>query len=119
MEFENQYLEYDEYKELGGNLLEMPFNLLEFKSRKEIDKMTSNRISNLVTIPMEVKLCINELISVFEEDEKPIFASDGVGTYNPSKRDLKDIEKIRTEIIKRNLKDLVIDGENALYCGVN
>ena len=31
MEFNNQYLSYEEYKTLGGTLGEMPFNILEFK----------------------------------------------------------------------------------------
>ena len=39
MEFEGQYLTYEDYKALGGTLNDqMPFNLLEFESRKQIDK---------------------------------------------------------------------------------
>ena len=38
MKFENQYLTYNEFKELGGNLSEMPFNLLEYRAEKEVDE---------------------------------------------------------------------------------
>ena len=44
MEFKNQYLTYLEYKNLGGTLGEMPFNLLEFKARKIIDERTLGRL---------------------------------------------------------------------------
>ena len=38
MEFSGQYLNYEEYKSLGGTLDIMPFNILEFESRKELMK---------------------------------------------------------------------------------
>ena len=47
MEIEGQYLTYEEYKSLGGTLDLMPFNLLEFEARKEIDKRTFGRLVNL------------------------------------------------------------------------
>ena len=40
MKFGNQYLTYNEYKELKGNLSEMPFNLLEYRAEKEVDELT-------------------------------------------------------------------------------
>ena len=43
MTFDNQYLTYSEYQELGGTLAELPFNLLEYESRKIIDEKTLNR----------------------------------------------------------------------------
>lgn len=62
MDFGTKYLTYNEYKELGGALSENAFNLLEYKSRLEIDKLTFNRVSILSSIPSEVKLCIYDLI---------------------------------------------------------
>ena len=35
MKFENQYLTHKEYEELGGKIVEMPFNLLEYKVEKK------------------------------------------------------------------------------------
>ena len=46
MEFEGQYLTYEDYKGLGGTLDLMPFNLLEFEARKKIDINTKNRLKN-------------------------------------------------------------------------
>ena len=50
MEFSEQYLNYEEYKSLGGTLDIMPFNILEFESRKRIDERTQNRLKNIVII---------------------------------------------------------------------
>lgn len=63
MEFTGQYLTYEEYKGLGGTLSEMPFNLLEFETRKRIDNRTQNRIKNMSSKPEEVKLCVNAMIN--------------------------------------------------------
>lgn len=67
MEFSGQYLEFDEYKELGGTLTEMPFNLLEFETRKRIDNRTQNRIKYMSSKPQEVKLCVNAMINTLEQ----------------------------------------------------
>ena len=63
MEIEGQYLTYEEYKALGGLLDLMPFNLLEFEARKEIDKYTFGRLADLEEQVKEVKLCIYNLIT--------------------------------------------------------
>lgn len=63
MDFENQYLTYDEYVELGGTILETPFNLLEFKARKYVDKYTFGRLINLEEQTEEVKMCVFELVN--------------------------------------------------------
>lgn len=67
MEFSGQYLTYGEYKGLGGTLSEMPFNLLEFETRKRIDNRTQNRIKYMSSKPEEVKLCVNAMINTLEQ----------------------------------------------------
>lgn len=67
MEFSGQYLTYEEYKGLGGTLSEMPFNILEFETRKRIDNRTQNRIYNMSDKPQEVKLCVNAMINTLEQ----------------------------------------------------
>ena len=63
MEFKGQYLTHLEYLQLGGTIpAEMPFNLLEFNARKNIDKYTSGRLMTLDKQSQEVKLCVFELI---------------------------------------------------------
>ena len=63
MAFSGEYLTYEEYKGLGGALSVMPFNLLEFETRKRIDNRTQNRIKYMVSKPDEVKLCVNAMIN--------------------------------------------------------
>ena len=63
MKFENQYLKFVEYTELGGKLSEMPFNILEFEARRMIDRRTQNRLVNVEEIPQEVKMCMLALIN--------------------------------------------------------
>ena len=58
MEFSGQYLNYSEYRLLGGTLDQTPFNLLEFEARKKIDERTQGRLKNVVEIPQEVKICM-------------------------------------------------------------
>ena len=70
MNFNNQYLTFNEYKEMGGNLAEMPFNILEFKCRKLIDTNTLGRLVGLQTQVQEVKMCVYELIKAVETNEK-------------------------------------------------
>lgn len=69
MEIEGQYLTYTEYINLGGSEIgEMPFNLLEFRTRKEIDDRTQSRLKNLPTQLQEVKLCEYEMINRIKGD---------------------------------------------------
>lgn len=67
MEFNGQYLTYDEYKALGGSLDQTPFNLLEFEARKRIDNRTQNRIKYMSSNPDEIKLCVNAMINTLEQ----------------------------------------------------
>ena len=63
MEFTGQYLTYEEYMTLGGTISKMPFNILEFETRKRIDNRTQNRINSIKEKPQEVKLCVNAMIN--------------------------------------------------------
>ena len=86
MTFEGQYLTYAEYKELGGSAIgEMPFNLLEFEARKEIDVRTQDRLVNESEIPQEVKICMYNLINTIQlyiNEEDRSIGSESVGSYS-------------------------------------
>ena len=72
MEFNGQYLTYGEYTNLGGTLEQMSFNLLEFRSRKEIDNRTNSRLKNFSEQIQDVKLCdyvLIEKINIFLKSE--------------------------------------------------
>ena len=119
MTFDNQYLTFEEYQGLGGNLLEMPFNVVEYKAEKEIDSKSSNRFRKLQEYPQELKMCVYELISIIDSEDSSIVASETVGSYSVTNKSVKDINKAKYDIIKQYLSQVKIDGVFALYCGAD
>ncbi len=122
MKFENQYLTYDEYKKLGGNLSEMPFNLLEYRVEKQIDELSSNRFRKISNYPIELKLCVNELITVIKKyNETGNKSSETVGSYsvNYDKPITSEKQKSLKSIIKTYLSETKINDIYVLYCGAD
>ena len=134
MEFNGQYLTYEEYKALGGTLDLTPFNLLEFESRRRIDLRTFNRLKGIERndIPQEVKICEFKMInSASTYDEKlsnmsGIIASESIDGYSVSyitgselTETIKAKSKELDDIIKDNLLGVIVNGEHLLYCGVD
>lgn len=120
MEFKNQYLTYEEYKELDGNLSKMPFNLLEYRAEKEVDELTFNRFKKTTVYPIELKMCINELITkIGEYNETSNKTSESVGNYSVSYDKPLSLEKKRLfqNIIKTYLSDTKVNDIFVLYCG--
>ena len=122
MEFNNQYLTYGEYVELGGNLQEMPFNILELSARKKIDERTLNRLKNVTDIPQEVKICVYNLIKLLNDYEKSNgnVASENIDGYSISYRQLNETIKEQEIInsIETDLFGVVVNKEHILYLGV-
>ena len=59
-----QYLTYEEYVALGGDMGAADFTLAEFKARSRIDWLTLGRVQYMQTVPEEVKLAMMVLIKV-------------------------------------------------------
>lgn len=128
MKFENQYLTYTEYKELKGLLEEVPFNLLEYDARRIIDERTQNRLTELVEIPMSLKLCVFKLIDILNkyqalESQNKAIASENIDGYSISyrKQELNDItlkNKEIEDVMAYYLADIVIENIPVLYLGV-
>ena len=134
MTFEGQYLTYAEYQELGGSAIgEMPFNLLEFEARRQIDSRTLNRLKNGVNIPQEVKLCEYALINSINEfatstsniSSNGNVASENTDGYSVSYVTADKISEIIKskqseidDIIRTYLLGVVYNGEHLMYCGV-
>lgn len=129
MEFNNQYLTYEEYQDLGGALQETPFNILELEARKNIDKYTFGRLKDLEQQINEVKICEFKLIgllntySSYENQNKSISSENTDGysisyaqsTENVSKAKINEIKSI----IKSDLSECYLeDGTPYLYVGV-
>lgn len=133
MEFEGQYLTYEEYKFLGGTLKLPSFNLLEFNARNQIDLMTCNRLVNVKDIPQKVKICDFNLIeriksynetfnNISEQGNIASFNSDGYSESYISPTQISEIinskQKEFEDIILNNLYGVVVNGEHLIYWGV-
>ena len=127
MEFSGQYLTYQEYVGLGGTLSQMPFNLLEFESRKEIDLNTKQRLKGIEEIPQEVKVCmfylINTINEYLEETNKGNVSSENIDGYsvNYSPSSVQEVVKSKSsqidDIIITNLYGLIVNNEHLIYRG--
>lgn len=129
MEFEGQYLTYQEYKALGGTLDEMPFNLLEFNARIKIDERTFRRLVDKGQEYKEVKLCVYNMItilnsySLYDTQNKAISSetTDGYsisyGTPQKSTTEAKNSEL--EDIIDTYLSNLIVDNVPVLYRGAD
>lgn len=131
MEFEGQYLTYLEYKDLidslgGSPIEEMPFNLLEFRTRKEIDDRTYSRLKNLSTQIQEVKLCeyemINSIKKLMDTSSSGNIKSESTDGYSVSYASIDEIVKSHkveiTNLIDTYLGECKLDnGIPYLYRG--
>lgn len=131
MEFSGQYLTYDEYKALGGNLDQTPFNLLEFEARRIIDSKTQQRLKNVKELPQEVKICVYSLIDtlnsyVNESQTSKNISSESVGSYSVSYATGTQIQEIvksknteLTDVVLTYLTGVIVNREHVVYLGVN
>lgn len=127
MDFSEQYLTYQEYVELGGTLSQMPFNLLEFNARKQIDLNTKNRLKGIDEIPQEVKLCVFYLIDTINTymtgAERGNVASENIDGYSVSYTNssiqemIKSKDKQIDDIIMTYLYGVIVNNEHLIYRG--
>ena len=122
MEFTGQYLTYDEYKALGGNLDQTPFNLLEYEARKEVDKYTFNRLVNLEIQNQDVKLCIYALIEQINSNKANLNgvtseSTDGYSITYTSQNNSEISQKTRNIIETYLINCKLSDGTPYLYRG--
>lgn len=131
MEFNGQYLTYDEYKALGGSLDQTPFNLLEYEARRIIDNRTLQRLKVIEKIPQEVKMCMFSLINTINsyanqgQTSKNI-SSESVGSYSVSYTTGTQIQETinsknaeLTDIVLTYLTGVIVNGQHVVYLGVN
>lgn len=128
MEFNGQYLNYNEYQSLGGTLEEMPFNLLEFKARKEIDRATTMKLVGKGQNYNDVKFCVYDLIPIIQSYQEytssnknlASTSTDGYSeSYNGPQTTFNEAQtKEINSIIENDLFGVIVDGENVLYLGI-
>ena len=136
MEFSGQYLKYNEYLELGGSVAKAPFNILEFEARRKIDERTQGRLKGIENVPIEVKLCVFNLINsikkyaeseISDNNKNNNIASESTDgysvTYNTITLDkVKEIVKSKNvelnDTINTDLYGVIVNNEHILYLGV-
>lgn len=131
MEFNGQYLTYDEYKSLGGNLDQTPFNLLEYEARRKVDERTLQRLKGIEQVPQEVKMCMFSLINTINnyanqgQTSKNI-SSESVGSYSVSYITGTQIQETinsknaeLTDIVLTYLTGVIVNRQHVVYLGVN
>ena len=129
MEFNNQYLSYEEYKSLGGTLGEMPFNILELKARQVINERTQNRLKNIEEIPQEVKICVYDLIQIINKynnsnnSTSSNISSENIDgysvTYKSGTELTEEQKKQYDDVMETDLYGVIVDNTPILYLGVN
>lgn len=129
IEFDKHYLTFEEYRGLGGTLEMTPFNILELKAQKEIDKYTFGRLKNLDSQINEVKLCMYDLISALDSystsNQNKSILSESIDGYSVNYGG-SDENFLKTKvseikgIIKTYLTECRLeDGTPYLYIGVD
>lgn len=124
MNFNEQYLSYAEYRQLGGNLDEMPFNVLELRARKKVDERTLGRLKTLPSQITEVKTCIYQLIESmkrYDSQKSKNISSESTDGYSVSYGTTESTEENKQydDIIRDYLLTCKLeDGTPYLYCGV-
>ena len=117
-----KYLTYARYQELGGTLEEAPFNLLEYKSQKLIDKYSFNRLVDGVPteIKEQIELTTMNLMTFVEKNDSSItgnLASETIDGYSVSYGGSKEIEDKIKYYVGDLLAGLEKDGVPLTYCG--
>lgn len=131
MDFTNQYLNYEEYNDLGGTLEEVPFNELEFECRRIIDSRTQNRLKNANEIPQEVKMLENKMIQTLQgyyvslNKAQSGIASVNTDGYSESYISSNQISQliegkidVLQDLVSTYLFGIIVNNEHLLYCGV-
>ena len=129
MEFNNQYLTYEEYESLGGTLGEMPFNILELKAQQIINEKTQNRLKNIEEIPQEVKICVYDLINTMNKynlsnnsTSSTVSSENTDGysvTYKSGTELTEEQKKQYDDVMETDLYGVIVDNTPILYLGVN
>lgn len=131
MNFTNQYLNYEEYMDLGGTLEEVPFNEIEFECQRIIDSRTQNRLKKADEIPQEVKLLVNKMIKSIQnyyislEKAQSGISSENTDGYSVSYISSNQISQliegkldVLNDLISEYLFGVIVNNEHLLYMGV-
>ena len=108
----------------------MPFNLLEFEARQNVDKYTFGRLKDLDTQIQDVKLCIYKLITMIDSYNKQETQNKGIASENTDGYSVSylapstNITQAKNSEIEGIVKEYLVeckleDGTPYLYCGAD
>lgn len=129
MEFEGQYLTYQEYLALGGTLDKMPFNLLEYNARIKINERTFGRLVDKGQKYKEVKLCVYNMITTLNsyssyDTQNKAISSESIDGYSisygtPQKSTTEAKNSELENVMNSYLANVIIDNVPVLYRGAD
>jgi len=100
---------------------DIPFKCLNHDSKIENIDVLLKRVNGdpkrLDEFPQELKFCIYELIDIISNEDNSNILSESVGSYNVTRMTKQDIEKNKSNIIKKYLADVKVNDVYVLYCG--
>lgn len=122
------YLDYDKYKNIGGELSEAAFNRSIIRAESYINNETVGRLKKMNIIPDTVLYCLRDLVDTYDKIKSLSSASDGnvsswsndgvSVSYNVMTAD--EQIKALSDIVSDYLSDEVDDnGTPLLYRGVS
>lgn len=112
------YLDYEKYKEYGGNLLNTEFDRFLFRAEKEIDILTQDRCKNLKTIPEELNRCTFELIAYLSKNT----SNGSVSSVKSFGNDGYSITYTDDKTASQQIYDIIytyLANTGLMYCGVD
>lgn len=115
-----KYLTYEDYQSLGGTLDLKSFNLLEYKSRKQIDLYTHNRLIDGIPndIKFDIELTMFNLIRInASADASGNKASESIDGYSVSYGGVQQASAEVEKTMQVLLSGLEIDGVPLTYAG--
>lgn len=124
MDYNPQYLTFAEYKQLGGKLDEVPFNVLELRARGKVNERTLGRLKELPSQITEVKACVFRLVEVMNSNDTQKaknISSENTDGYSVSYGTIQSTEEAKQydDIIRDYLVGCRLpNGTPYLYCGV-
>lgn len=105
-----QYLNYESYRGLGGDIDEVQYPILERLASKKLDYWTLGRISTLSEISDDIRLCMKLIIEYMKEIDDmdktkegqiSSFSNDGVSiTYSNIKTSSEKESELYQQIIE-------------------
>lgn len=119
-----KYIEYAEYRQLGGTLDEPTFNYILPEAQIKIDYFTSNRLHDVTSIYDEVKLLVVRIIDFLGAAKSCVNDSQvGLSSYSNGIESFgfnnaSDTEEVKDNRIYRLVKEYLSDYPKLLYRGV-